>query len=97
MFISCIAIYLIPQYAYLNSITSSNGKTEGIWAIGFVACMIMVTAHHLMMIIGTRTFNKVIVILYFISYILFMPLVIIFENLLEGVGLYAIAFSDIMN
>ena len=78
-------------------IVSKNGFTEGIWANGFVACTVMVVTHHLMMIIGTRTWNAVTVPLYILSYFLFMPFVIFFENMMEGGKMYKIAFSDIMN
>eukprot|EP00347_Sterkiella_histriomuscorum_P009146 403342344 len=96
VFISCVPIYFLSQYSYYFAIVSKDGKTEGLWASGLISITIMTTAHHLMLAIGTKNWS-IYMSFYLISFMIFMPIMILAENFRSKSQLYQIAFSDIMN
>ncbi len=72
-----IALYYVPQYAYDMTVGDPNtGKTDGLWAAGYVSFTAMVICHHLQLGIGTRTHAINLSSYYLLSFLLFFPMTV---------------------
>ena len=94
-FVSCAALYFIPQYAF-NGETAWNGKTDGLYAASYASVSIMVIVHHGIMCIATRNWTWWMVSWYAFSFLLYFPVTVYLNNLMLDSGIYMGTFSEVM-
>jgi hypothetical protein len=96
-FVSCIVMYFVPQYAYSMTCADSSGRTEGVWAIGFVGFCAMVMVHHVQVLIEMRHHSFFMICIAIISFLLFMPMTVYFNDVIPGGMMYLTTFTEIMH
>jgi hypothetical protein len=96
-FASSCVFYFIPAYSYdKTAANGSSGRTDGLWASGFVSFTSMVIVHHVFMCLGLRNYTRFMSIIYIISFLLFFPLTVYFNDVIEGTQMYLTTFNDIL-
>lgn len=94
-FVSAIPMYYVPQYAFNNTVQDRwHGRTDGLWVSGFTAFSCMVICHHVQLGIGTRTHTLWLSLWYLLSFLLFMPMTVYFNDIVEGSYTYMSAFNE---
>lgn len=74
-----------------------NGKTDSMYTTGFAAIFIIVTLHQLLMIIGTRHWNWLIIFGYVCQYIEFMPIMVAFNDIAKKTAMYKTTWFNIFH
>jgi hypothetical protein len=88
-FISSIALFYIPFYAYSTTTSvDSSGRTDGMYAASFTSQTIMVVAHHGFMWIGTRGRTWWLIMWYIISFLLFFPVTTFLNDVVLSSGIF---------
>jgi magnesium-transporting ATPase (P-type) len=96
-FISSIALFYVPFYAYASTTSvDSSGKTDGLYASSFTSVTIMVVVHHGFMWIGTRGKSWWLIMWYVISFLLFFPVTTFLNNVIVSSGIFLSTFNYIM-
>jgi hypothetical protein len=96
-FISSIALFYIPFYAYSTTTSvDSSGRTDGMYAASFTSHTIMVVAHHGFMWIGTRGRTWWLIMWYIISFLLFFPVTTFLNDVVLSSGIFLSTFNYVM-
>jgi hypothetical protein len=73
-FLSAIPIYFITMYAYHADVVTSDGKTDGLWSVGYTVSFSMIVVHHGLVALYTRNWTFFLLIMYIFSFLLYFPL-----------------------
>jgi magnesium-transporting ATPase (P-type) len=93
---SATTIYFIPAHSYAT-LVSSDGKTEGVWAMGYTVMSILILVHHGLVAIHTRNWTWMLFWAYIVSMLLFFPVVSIYNEFATTGNLYRIIFHDTLS
>jgi len=80
----------------MNGIVNEAGDAGSLYSSGLTSFAVVITVHHLMVIIGTRHFTALLAFVYLISFMMFMPLVVILNDIIPGSATYKSNFNDII-
>jgi hypothetical protein len=85
----------VPLFAYGMGVANASGKTEDLWAVGFVSILINVQIHHFQIFVTIRHYTP-----WLVGWCLFslleMPLVVFFDDYVAGTHLLYRQYSEIM-
>ncbi len=91
---ACIC-YFIPSHSMSEShIMSIDGKTEGVWGMGYTVMSILVLVHHGLVALYTRNWTLPLAATYVISLLLFFPIQTAGSDITVGGRMQQMIFTD---